>query len=113
MTGVQTCALPISQDLAFGVGLRVTDAHVHQEAVELRLWQREGALLLDRVLRRHHQEQRRQRIGLAADGDLALAHCLEQGRLHLRSEEHTSELQSLMRLSYAVFCLKKNKKPTN
>src|SRR3546814_2791631 len=35
-----------------------------------------------------------------------------------RSEEHTSELQSLMRISYAVFCLKKNKKqqhtnPTN
>src|SRR3546814_6460811 len=27
----------------------------------------------------------------------------------LRSEEHTSELQSLMRTSYAVFCLKKNK----
>src|SRR3546814_6635249 len=32
----------------------------------------------------------------------------------LRSEEHTSELQSLMRISYAVFCLKKktNKNPT-
>src|SRR3546814_7666683 len=30
--------------------------------------------------------------------------------LELRSEEHTSELQSLMRISYAVFCLKKNKK---
>src|SRR3546814_2650630 len=29
---------------------------------------------------------------------------------HLRSEEHTSELQSLMRISYAVFCLKKKKK---
>src|SRR3546814_5765039 len=28
-----------------------------------------------------------------------------------RSEEHTSELQSLMRISYAVFCLKKKKKP--
>src|SRR3546814_7849849 len=28
-----------------------------------------------------------------------------------RSEEHTSELQSLMRISYAVFCLKKTKKP--
>src|SRR3546814_7409676 len=27
----------------------------------------------------------------------------------IRSEEHTSELQSLMRISYAVFCLKKNK----
>src|SRR3546814_9643543 len=29
------------------------------------------------------------------------------GRLRQRSEEHTSELQSLMRISYAVFCLKK------
>src|SRR3546814_8514208 len=29
----------------------------------------------------------------------------------LRSEEHTSELQSLMRISYAVFCLKKKKEP--
>src|SRR3546814_3179134 len=28
---------------------------------------------------------------------------------HIRSEEHTSELQSLMRISYAVFCLKKKK----
>src|SRR3546814_10195957 len=32
---------------------------------------------------------------------------------HRRSEEHTSELQSLMRISYAVFCLKKKKKNTN
>src|SRR3546814_1726858 len=31
-------------------------------------------------------------------------------RTALRSEEHTSELQSLMRISYAVFCLKKKKK---
>src|SRR3546814_6524859 len=31
----------------------------------------------------------------------------------LRSEEHTSELQSLMRSSYAVFCLKKKNKNTN
>src|SRR3546814_5317117 len=31
-------------------------------------------------------------------------------RRHQRSEEHTSELQSLMRISYAVFCLKKKKK---
>src|SRR3546814_5165563 len=30
------------------------------------------------------------------------------GGATLRSEEHTSELQSLMRISYAVFCLKKN-----
>src|SRR3546814_944772 len=31
------------------------------------------------------------------------------GVIFLRSEEHTSELQSLMRISYAVFCLKKKK----
>src|SRR3546814_3369332 len=31
----------------------------------------------------------------------------QPGRGHRRSEEHTSELQSLMRISYAVFCLKK------
>src|SRR3546814_3561696 len=31
----------------------------------------------------------------------------------LRSEEHTSELQSLMRISYAVFCLKKKNLQTN
>src|SRR3546814_3581732 len=30
-------------------------------------------------------------------------------RIAIRSEEHTSELQSLMRISYAVFCLKKKK----
>src|SRR3546814_7572700 len=34
-------------------------------------------------------------------------------REHPRSEEHTSELQSLMRISYAVFCLKKNTKKEN
>src|SRR3546814_8773731 len=36
------------------------------------------------------------------------AGCWSCGRR--RSEEHTSELQSLMRISYAVFCLKKKKK---
>src|SRR3546814_7020643 len=33
--------------------------------------------------------------------------CWERSFWHWRSEEHTSELQSLMRISYAVFCLKK------
>src|SRR3546814_5994684 len=32
---------------------------------------------------------------------------IAERRVHLRSEEHTSELQSIMRISYAVFCLKK------
>src|SRR3546814_2614062 len=34
-------------------------------------------------------------------------------RLQIRSEEHTSELQSLMRISYAVFCLKKKQSQTS
>src|SRR3546814_7792449 len=46
---------------------------------------------------RHFVGQRRQ--------DLLRQHA----RRHRRSEEHTSELQSLMRISYAVFCLKKKK----
>src|SRR3546814_7769930 len=36
--------------------------------------------------------------------------CAPTRRSRWRSEEHTSELQSLMRISYAVFCLKKKKK---
>src|SRR3546814_10419512 len=39
---------------------------------------------------------------------LERAHDMNLCRTQLRSEEHTSELQSLMRISYAVFCLKKN-----
>src|SRR3546814_9465590 len=41
--------------------------------------------------------------------------CVGQGGrpIGIRSEEHTSELQSLMRISYAVFCLKKTNKKTN
>src|SRR3546814_7045201 len=37
---------------------------------------------------------------------------VELAQRGLRSEEHTSELQSLMRISYAVFCLKKKKNTT-
>src|SRR3546814_8969789 len=42
-------------------------------------------------------------------GDDSVQHMLGLKKLDVeRSEEHTSELQSLMRISYAVFCLKKN-----
>src|SRR3546814_9845766 len=47
---------------------------------------------------------KRQHPGIHCSNDRPL-HCLMP-----RSEEHTSELQSLMRISYAVFCLKKKKK---
>src|SRR3546814_4086233 len=53
------------------------------------------------------QVVRRQQHGGA--GAVQLAHVGPE-LLAQRSEEHTSELQSLMRISYAVFCLKKKKK---
>src|SRR3546814_7388458 len=49
----------------------------------------------------HQHDMRQQRLDLGG---------IEIGTArHRRSEEHTSELQSLMRISYAVFCLKKKK----
>src|SRR3546814_2936288 len=48
--------------------------------------------------------------GPEAVGRFAFAVLVIELVAQLRSEEHTSELQSLMRISYAVFCLKKKKK---
>src|SRR3546814_10487057 len=45
--------------------------------------------------------------------DLIMPALLRISWLRMRSEEHTSELQSLMRISYAVFCLKKKKQPNS
>src|SRR3546814_1973265 len=42
--------------------------------------------------------------------ELARQYLVPDKAMRIRSEEHTSELQSLMRISYAVFCLKKKKK---
>src|SRR3546814_7279083 len=53
-------------------------------------------------------------VGLSGNTDFPHLHfavTLGNRLLDPRSEEHTSELQSLMRISYAVFCLKKTKIP--
>src|SRR3546814_10790793 len=55
-----------------------------------------------------HQALERAEAALETRRDLYRSHA-DLGR-HTRSEEHTSELQSLMRSSYAVFCLKKERK---
>src|SRR3546814_3736849 len=59
-----------------------------------------------------HQRSRKARIAVPQHADLPrprdAVHDRREG-VHGRSEEHTSELQSLMRISYAVFCLKKKK----
>src|SRR3546814_5829107 len=58
-------------------------------------------------LRRRHREVGlpRRRFGIT-EVDLEIGGVCREGGFE-RSEEHTSELQSLMRISYAVFCLKK------
>src|SRR3546814_7074173 len=97
VTGVQTCALPILLD--------IDDARTRIEA------DREAA---QARLTRYIAENEPVAQGAAplADVDLIeLRRTLESNPgiilADTRSEEHTSELQSLMRISYAVFCLKK------
>src|SRR3546814_9660452 len=72
----------------------------------LRLLGRDRRVLLDQLghLATERLDAERQRRDVEQQHVLAIAR--QHGALH-RSEEHTSELQSLMRISYAVFCLKK------
>src|SRR3546814_6185104 len=58
-------------------------------------------------LAREHRNHGRRRLAASRTHEQA------SRKARLRSEEHTSELQSLMRISYAVFCLKKKKKTQN
>src|SRR3546814_1214814 len=56
-----------------------------------------------------HPRQAQAERSTAWSGGAAREGAEDAGDLKRRSEEHTSELQSLMRISYAVFCLKKTK----
>src|SRR3546814_3285293 len=84
VTGVQTCALPILLRYVHGGWIGALAA---------------GALTWG--------------IAAYAIGISGASRELTEGFGSLRTEEHTSELQSLMRISYAVFCLKKKKKPSS
>src|SRR3546814_7715210 len=64
-------------------------------------------LQLRRCNRRHHAFHARYRAGRRNLDEQCWRTLATDW--HRRSEEHTSELQSLMRISYAVFCLKKKK----
>src|SRR3546814_5601378 len=92
-TGVQTCALPICRRFE-------RDVEPQPFAVERIARIRQGA-------RRDARPDRRI-LGIEIDrGERLPPQMIE------RSDEHTSELQSLMRISYAVFCLKKKKQQLN
>src|SRR3546814_2023736 len=109
VTGVQTCALPIYPPLAERdrAALRGPGADRRGPVP--------GLCRLDAVahpLAGHEVDDSRATIGFARDVDavVAVGHAIvPEHALATRSEEHTSELQSLMRISYAVFCLKKKK----
>src|SRR3546814_2088159 len=98
VTGVQTCALPI----CIGV-VTITNEVGHGELAELA------------QVRCQQQRQQHVTASPAHQIDSAVVaherdqtgHRNERGGAHPEMEEHTSELQSLMRISYAVFCLKK------
>src|SRR3546814_1842320 len=115
VTGVQTCALPIC---ACRRPEAARGAVVLQENCRLRLGL-QGAPVPERrpqSKRWHHVCARQLDPGPDihpapfAPRELETVRRWERMR---RSEEHTSELQSLMRKSYAVFCLTKKKRRTN
>src|SRR3546814_1390407 len=108
VTGVQTCALPIYRF-----------APMRNELTRASL-----LLSADRIggaagaaMRRYAETGDRKSADLLSDypefaGQVrttCVATMAQAGHALNRSEEHTSELQSLMRISYAVFCLKKKK----
>src|SRR3546814_7662946 len=111
VTGVQTCALPICWKFDNYVradrptGLDPTETYA--------LWSRIACpTLLVRGMESWasdpEKDGRATHFRNARVANIAGAgHWVHHDRLDERSEEHTSELQSLMRISYAVFCLKK------
>src|SRR3546814_4239101 len=107
VTGVQTCALPICQ-FPRGRGSR-RDGPDHAFARHVATQLVDESLLRQPVPGEQVQEQiAAETTGLILEGGSgANFFCHEVVRRHDRSEEHTSELQSLMRISYAVFCLQK------
>src|SRR3546814_5498678 len=111
VTGVQTCALPISE-----LAARYADAPPKGEIVVIvgppgeAVAEEADDATLDAALREAMADKPVAQAAKAVAKRFGLdRHDIYARALTLRSEEHTSELQSLMRISYAVFCLKKKK----
>src|SRR3546814_3354821 len=95
VTGVQTCALPIWRHR---LGRRVGVVLVNVDNPAADVAARPAVEEIDDETDRGPDQE---------EDDALVIEVEEQIDAAQRSEEHTSELQSLMRISYAVFCLKK------
>src|SRR3546814_3042775 len=104
VTGVQTCALPILREvcrLHEQIGGELAGRAGHDARAVL------AGIGAHRL---HELAQRLEFFVLVQRDDVPVGPLtIDEGKVveSVRSEEHTSELQSLMRISYAVFCLKK------
>src|SRR3546814_5677847 len=126
VTGVQTCALPILRADGGERGFRQAVVGDHRVAAgDIDAWMMEGVFQTHAEVGEEGGELGYRRHDLAPAGgaereapDPAVVLCdlADEGadvhQAALRSEEHTSELQSLMRISYAVFCLTKKRSTT-
>src|SRR3546814_4265358 len=98
VTGVQTCALPIS---SIGQFARWFNLDMRREAAAAR------GQIDDLAIKVAGPETMVTTLSGGNQQKVVIGKALLTRPRVLRSEEHTSELQSLMRISYAVFCLKK------
>src|SRR3546814_9780018 len=122
VTGVQTCALPISAcRRADGQGVQVIAAvpgkmsnmenftiEIDADGIALVTFDVPGRSM--NAISASVQRDLDVLVAAIKSDDSIRAMVLQSGKESGRSEEHTSELQSIMRSSYAVFCLKKKKK---
>src|SRR3546814_5982408 len=108
VTGVQTCALPVTLPVV-SVGLPIVPScmvglEVEPSGIGVVA---SGVVVLPWGIEGSDVEPSGIGVAVPVSGDMVP---LSGVVGPLRSEEHTSELQSLMRTSYAVFCLKKKNK---
>src|SRR3546814_7078581 len=98
VTGVQTCALPIYRRLQRAIAALLQGAAMSDWGNQMRV-----------IFAMPGNEAFAQALAEAGGFELGVLETrrFPDGESYVRSEEHTSELQSLMRISYAVFCLKK------
>src|SRR3546814_8225476 len=105
VSGTIGCSSPV-QNIAAGIGPTTNRRRARRVGTDSDSARQGGGPLAwnpcPPALRRHKKPASHGDAGWGS-GDVALS------QRRRRSEEHTSELQSLMRISYAVFCLKKKK----